>query len=242
MKGNNYHKYFLVKLIFSLFIISLLTSKSVKSEDGFKPSDSIKFKLYYDNHNKKEYTHWRGGFYAITATGSRDNRDGYGGAFSISYDKLSPVTFRVMPYLFWTRFERIFPGEDILSLNIDLDLLVFLGDGSLRPYIGFGQNFYYNYWPTDEPSGQFEIGQNDDIIEKTIRYKYGSGASQHLRGGLRLEVNNYFSIGIDIKWVNEKAEMPVIIRYLNGEEREGTVNYKLNPITIYFGIAGQFKK
>ena len=211
------------------------------SKEEYKQSDSLEFKLFYGDDEDKKPTHWQVGILGLLSTGSDDNKNGYGGALLLAYDKFCPVVLRLTPHLYWSEFERILPGENILSLNADLDMLFISSFGYFKPYAGLGINYYNNYWPTDEPVRKYEIGGYDEFTQ-TIKYDYGSGWAQHLRAGIQIVTDLNLSFVLDLKFTNIRTEMPVLYHYSNGDERKGYATYKLNPISIYFGITTRIKE
>jgi len=240
MKGNNCQFYSLIKFIFSLLILSFSIGGSAKCQDDFKPSDSIEFKLFFDDDKDEKPTDWQVGLMGGFLSGSNDNNAGYGGALLIAYDRFTPFILRLTPNIYWSEFERIIPGENIVSFNLDFDLLVSSSFDCFKPYAGLGLNYYNNSWPTDEPAGLHEFGPYDQLT-KSAQYDYGDGIAHHLRFGLQLITDWKVDFILDFKLTNIKAEMPVIYQYTNGEEEQGYVDYKLNPLSIYLGISSRIK-
>ncbi len=235
---SNYHN---IRTIFIINIIFFTLIGTVRSEEKYKQSDSLEFKLFYEDDESKKPTHWQIGAMVSFAMGSDDNKTGFGGALLISYDRFCPVVLRFTPQLYWTEFERILPGENILSLNADLDVLISPLTDNFKPYAGIGLNYYNNYWPTDKPVQKYQIGGYDEFTQ-TIKYDYGSGWAQHLRTGIQIVTDWNLSFILDLKFTNIRTEMPVIYHYSNGDERKGYATYKLNPISIYFGITTRIKE
>lgn len=242
MKGNKCRNNYLIKIIFSVSFILLSICGTAKCEDDYKPSDSIKFKLFYNDNDKagedKNQKDFQFGIMGNLSSGSSDLKNGYGGALLSAYNRFSPVVLRFIPNGYWTKFERILPGDNFISINLDLDILLSSSFEIFRPYSGFGLNFYSNTWSADKPAGLHEFGPYSELTQSAF-YDYGKGIAPHLRLGLQIVTERKINFIIDVKITNIKSEIPVIYHYNNGEERQGTVTYKLNPISLYLGIITQ---
>jgi len=220
---------------------SLELNLLLNNDDQYKPSDSLEFKLYFnDKEDKKKSSYFQGGILGLISMGSEDIKNGYGASLLLAYDRFHPVVIRVIPQVYWTEFERVFPEDNIASISVDLDLLINPLKDNIKPYLGVGLSYYKNYWPTDEPAKKYEIGPYDEYTQ-TLEYNYGSGSAHHFRTGVQIITDINLSFILDLKFTNINTEIPIIFHHINGETSRRLTTYKLNPISIYLGIITRIK-
>ena len=179
---------------------------------------------------------WQFGLAPMINSSSDDARTGYGGSIFFEYDKLKPYTFQAVLGVYWSKFERIFPGQKILSLNFDLDALYRPTIGRLQPYAGGGVGVISNSWPTGEPDSSYSLGGYDERTP-TENLDFGTSLAVHLRTGAMFRLSRDLSLFADCRLTTTGVDMTVIRTvFPSMQSYDETVHYNVGAVALKLGI------